>query len=61
MTPPLPGIKHEDIDVEISDRELCITGEYKERKIAVMLGSRGGTGHGFRRGEQPTEPSSGEK
>jgi HSP20 family protein len=28
----LPGIKREDIDVEISERELCITGEYKERE-----------------------------
>ncbi|MFF8996146.1 Hsp20/alpha crystallin family protein [Streptomyces sp. NPDC014983] len=26
----LPGIKREDIDVEVSERELCITGEYKE-------------------------------
>ncbi|MEV7954449.1 Hsp20/alpha crystallin family protein [Streptomyces sp. NPDC058316] len=26
----LPGIERQDIDIEISDRELCITGEYKE-------------------------------
>jgi HSP20 family protein len=28
----LPGIKREDIDVEISERELTITGEFKERE-----------------------------
>ncbi|OIK26291.1 Hsp20/alpha crystallin family protein [Streptomyces malaysiense] len=26
----LPGIKREDIDVEVSERELFITGDYKE-------------------------------
>ncbi|MFE7425835.1 Hsp20/alpha crystallin family protein [Streptomyces sp. NPDC057545] len=26
----LPGIKREDIDIGISDRGLCITGEYKQ-------------------------------
>jgi HSP20 family protein len=26
----LPGIKHEDIDIEIGDRDLSITGEYKQ-------------------------------
>ncbi|MFD1658169.1 Hsp20/alpha crystallin family protein [Streptomyces caeni] len=33
----LPGIKREDIDVEISERELCITGEYKEREREGVL------------------------
>lgn len=26
----LPGVKRDDIDVEIGNRELCISGEYKE-------------------------------
>ncbi|MFF4568221.1 Hsp20/alpha crystallin family protein [Streptomyces sp. NPDC001410] len=33
----LPGIKREDIDVEISEHELCITGEYKEREREGVL------------------------
>lgn len=33
----LPGIKREDIEVEISARELCITGEYKEREHEGVL------------------------
>ncbi|MFJ3921576.1 Hsp20/alpha crystallin family protein [Streptomyces sp. NPDC090022] len=33
----LPGIKREDIDVEISERELHITGEYKEREREGVL------------------------
>ncbi|MEV8562010.1 Hsp20/alpha crystallin family protein [Streptomyces sp. NPDC051917] len=33
----LPGIKREDIDVEVSERELCITGEYKEREREGVL------------------------
>lgn len=33
----LPGIKCEDIDVEVSDRELSITGEYKEREREGVL------------------------
>ncbi|MGY5033438.1 Hsp20/alpha crystallin family protein [Streptomyces sp. 900116325] len=33
----LPGIKREDIDVEISERELCVTGEYKEREREGVL------------------------
>ncbi|MFF4578476.1 Hsp20/alpha crystallin family protein [Streptomyces sp. NPDC001389] len=42
----LPGIKNEDIDVEISDRELCITGEYKEReRMGVLRRSTRRTGH----------------
>ncbi|OIJ87899.1 Hsp20/alpha crystallin family protein [Streptomyces colonosanans] len=33
----LPGIKREDIDVEVSNRELSITGEYKEREREGVL------------------------
>jgi HSP20 family protein len=33
----LPGIKQEDIDVEISERELRITGELKEREREGIL------------------------
>ncbi|WP_420082595.1 Hsp20/alpha crystallin family protein (plasmid) [Streptomyces sp. JL4002] len=33
----VPGIKDEDIDVEIGDRELSITGEYKEREREGVL------------------------
>lgn len=42
----LPGIKRGDIDVEIDDRELRISGEYKERERKGILrrGTRR-TGH----------------
>ncbi|MCW7987001.1 heat-shock protein Hsp20 [Streptomyces platensis subsp. clarensis] len=33
----LPGVKRDDIDVEVSDRELCITGEYKESEREGVL------------------------
>lgn len=33
----LPGLKREDIDVQLSERELCITGEYKEREREGMI------------------------
>ncbi|MEV1078544.1 Hsp20/alpha crystallin family protein [Streptomyces sp. NPDC050211] len=33
----LPGIKGDDIDIEMSERELHITGEYKERERAGVL------------------------
>lgn len=33
----LPGIKRDDIDIEISDRELRITGEYAEREREGVL------------------------
>lgn len=33
----LPGVKRDDIDVEASERELCITGEYKEREREGVL------------------------
>ncbi|MGW0962173.1 Hsp20/alpha crystallin family protein [Streptomyces gelaticus] len=42
----LPGIERQDIDVEISDRELCITGEYKEcEREGVLRHSTRRTGH----------------
>ncbi|GAA3784498.1 Hsp20/alpha crystallin family protein [Streptomyces chiangmaiensis] len=42
----LPGMKREDIDVEVSDRELCITGEYKDREHeGVLRRSTRRTGH----------------
>lgn len=42
----LPGIKREDVDVEISERELCIAGEYKEReREGVMRRGTRRTGH----------------
>jgi HSP20 family protein len=33
----LPGVRREDIDVEISERELVITGELKERERKGVL------------------------
>ncbi|MGW0712518.1 Hsp20/alpha crystallin family protein [Streptomyces sp. NPDC002643] len=33
----LPGLKREDIDVEIGDRELSITGQFKEREREGVL------------------------
>ncbi|WP_374984567.1 Hsp20/alpha crystallin family protein [Streptomyces fradiae] len=33
----VPGIQREDIDVEISERELRVTGEYKEREREGVL------------------------
>ncbi|MFI7296438.1 Hsp20/alpha crystallin family protein [Streptomyces sp. NPDC050121] len=33
----LPGVKREDIDVEISERELCIAAEYKEHAREGVL------------------------
>ncbi|MER6102888.1 Hsp20/alpha crystallin family protein [Streptomyces sp. NPDC001832] len=42
----LPGIEREDIDVEISDRELRITGEYKEcEREGVLRHSTRRAGH----------------
>ncbi|MGV9933952.1 Hsp20/alpha crystallin family protein [Streptomyces olivaceoviridis] len=42
----LPGIKRDDIDVEVSERELRITGEYKEReREGVLRRSTRRTGH----------------
>ncbi|MGW3247407.1 Hsp20/alpha crystallin family protein [Streptomyces sp. NPDC001070] len=52
----LPGIKREDIDVEISQRELCITGEYKEREREGVLRHRTRrTGHFEYRALLPTD------
>ena len=36
----LPGVKRDDIDVEISDNELSITGEIKERERVGVLRHR---------------------
>ncbi|KUL44123.1 Hsp20/alpha crystallin family protein [Streptomyces regalis] len=33
----LPGVKRDDIDIEMSERELRITGEYKEREREGVL------------------------
>lgn len=33
----LPGVKHDDIDIELSERELIITGELKERERTGTL------------------------
>ncbi|MEU5097423.1 Hsp20/alpha crystallin family protein [Streptomyces sp. NPDC020996] len=33
----LPGIEGEDIDIELSERELCIAGEYKEQEREGVL------------------------
>lgn len=42
----LPGVKRDDIDIEISERELRITGEYKERQPeGVLRRSSRRTGH----------------
>ncbi|MGW0767084.1 Hsp20/alpha crystallin family protein [Streptomyces sp. NPDC002676] len=35
----LPGIRRDDIDIEMSERELHITGEYKEREREGVLRS----------------------
>ncbi|ALO92384.1 Heat shock protein Hsp20 [Streptomyces hygroscopicus subsp. limoneus] len=42
----LPGVKRDDIDIEISERELRITGEYEEReREGVLRRSTRHTGH----------------
>ncbi|ALO92368.1 Heat shock protein [Streptomyces hygroscopicus subsp. limoneus] len=33
----LPGLKREDIDVEVGEHDLCITGELKEREREGLL------------------------
>ncbi|MDT0469509.1 Hsp20/alpha crystallin family protein [Streptomyces gibsoniae] len=33
----LPGVERDDIDVEVSERELRITGDYKEREREGVL------------------------
>ncbi|MFI2184424.1 Hsp20/alpha crystallin family protein [Streptomyces sioyaensis] len=37
----LPGMQREDIDVEITERELCISGELQEREREGVLRRRG--------------------
>jgi HSP20 family protein len=52
----LAGIKREDIDVEMSERELCITGEFKEReREGTMRHSTRRTGRFEYRALLPTE------
>lgn len=42
----LPGIKREDIDIQLSEQELCITGEWKEReREGVLRHATRRTGH----------------
>lgn len=38
----VPGVKREDLDIEMADRELAISGEFKERERTAVLrrGSR---------------------
>ncbi|MGK5533030.1 Hsp20/alpha crystallin family protein [Streptomyces sp. URMC 129] len=57
----VPGIQREDIDVEISDRELRITGERREREPEGVLrrGTRH-TGHFEYRALLPGEVKTGE-
>ncbi|WP_431961433.1 Hsp20/alpha crystallin family protein [Actinacidiphila sp. bgisy160] len=51
----LPGIKCEDIDVEMDDQHLRITGEYKEReREGVLRRSTRRTGHFEYRALLPT-------
>ncbi|MCP8706774.1 Hsp20/alpha crystallin family protein [Streptomyces sp. AC04842] len=33
----VPGVKREDLDIEMTERELTITGEFKERERTGML------------------------
>ncbi|MFC9916434.1 Hsp20/alpha crystallin family protein [Streptomyces sp. NPDC059862] len=46
----LPGVKRDDIDIEMSERELAISGEFKERERAGVLrrGTRRTGRFGFR-------------
>ncbi|UQA90845.1 Hsp20/alpha crystallin family protein [Streptomyces halobius] len=37
----LPGIRREDIDIEVSEHDLCVSGELKEREHAGVLRRRG--------------------
>ncbi|WP_244206749.1 Hsp20/alpha crystallin family protein [Streptomyces swartbergensis] len=36
----VPGVKRDDINVEMNDREISITGEYKERERSGVLRRR---------------------
>lgn len=52
----LPGIKHDDIDIEISERELSITGELKEsEREGTMRRSTRRSGRFEYRSVLPTE------
>ncbi|MDF3292702.1 Hsp20/alpha crystallin family protein [Streptomyces silvisoli] len=52
----LPGIKRQDIDVQLSERELCITGEYKEReREGTLRRATRRTGHFEYRALLPSE------
>jgi HSP20 family protein len=52
----LPGIECDDIDVEVSERELCITGEYKEcEREGVLRHSTRRTGRCEYRALLPTD------
>ncbi|MEU2737933.1 Hsp20/alpha crystallin family protein [Streptomyces sp. NPDC007095] len=53
----LPGLKREDIDVEVSERELCITGELKEREGVLRRATRR-SGHFEYRSLLPAEVNS---
>ncbi len=52
----LPGIKREDIDVEINEREMRITGEYRQcEREGVLRRSTRRTGHFEYRALLPTD------
>jgi HSP20 family protein len=51
------GLKREDIDVEVSERELCITGELKEREGVLRRATRR-SGHFEYRSLLPAEVNS---
>ncbi|MEU9124975.1 Hsp20/alpha crystallin family protein [Streptomyces sp. NPDC048506] len=40
MSSMLPGVKREDVGIEVSERELCITGELKEREGVLRRATR---------------------
>ncbi|MFD7973710.1 Hsp20/alpha crystallin family protein [Streptomyces clavifer] len=52
----LPGIEREDIEIEVSDRELRIAGKHKEReREGVLRHSTRRTGHFECRAQLPTD------
>lgn len=57
----LPGIKREDIDVQVSEKEVCVTGELKEReREGVLRRATRRTGRFEYRALLPAEVKSGE-
>ncbi|MEU9125013.1 Hsp20/alpha crystallin family protein [Streptomyces sp. NPDC048506] len=57
----LPGVKRDDIDVEVSGRELCIAGEYKAcEREGVLRRTTRRTGHFEYRSLLPTDVKTGE-